>query len=52
MLEDGTDRVDPLSFDFPAWGDGGSAGHLGLSDALFLVDVRRLGVSATAFAAG
>jgi hypothetical protein len=36
MLADGTDRVDPLSFDFPAWGDAGSAGHLGLSDALFL----------------
>ncbi len=36
MLEDGDDRVDPLSFDFPAWGGTGSAGHLGLSDALFL----------------
>lgn len=36
MLEDGTERVDPLSFDLPAWGDGGSAGHLGLSDAIFL----------------
>jgi hypothetical protein len=36
LLEDGTDRVDPLSFDLPAWGDGGSAGHLGLSDAIFL----------------
>jgi hypothetical protein len=36
MLEDGTDRVDPLSFDLPAWGDAGSAGHLGLSDAIFL----------------
>ena len=36
MLEDGDDRVDPLSFDFPAWGGEGSAGHLGLSDALFL----------------
>jgi hypothetical protein len=36
MLEDGTDRVDPLSFDLPAWGDAGSAGHLGLSDAVFL----------------
>jgi hypothetical protein len=36
MLQDGTDRVDPLSFDLPAWGDGGSAGHLGLSDAVFL----------------
>jgi hypothetical protein len=36
MLENGTDRVDPLSFDLPAWGGGGSAGHLGLSDAVFL----------------
>ena len=36
MLEDGTDRVDALSFDLPAWGDSGSAGHLGLSDAAFL----------------
>ncbi len=36
LLEGGTDRVDALSFDFPAWGDRGSAGHLGLSDALFL----------------
>ncbi len=36
MLEDGDERVDPLSFDLPAWGGGGSAGHLGLSDAIFL----------------
>jgi hypothetical protein len=36
MLEDGTERVDPLRFDLPAWGDGGSAGDLGLSDAVFL----------------
>jgi len=36
LVEDGTDRVDPLSFDLPAWGDAGSAGHLGLSDAIFL----------------
>ncbi|CAN5280259.1 hypothetical protein BH20ACT16_BH20ACT16_12630 [soil metagenome] len=36
MLEDGTQRVDPLSFDLPAWGGGASAGHLGLSDAVFL----------------
>ena len=36
LLDGGTDRVDPLSFDLPAWGDSGSAGHLGLSDALFL----------------
>lgn len=36
LFADGTDRVDPLSFDLPAWGGAGSAGHLGLSDALFL----------------
>jgi hypothetical protein len=36
MLARGTGRVDPLSFDFPAWGDAGSAAHLGLSDALFV----------------
>ncbi len=36
MLDDGTARVDALSFDLPAWGDAGSAGHLGLSDAFFL----------------
>jgi hypothetical protein len=36
LLKDGTGSVDPLSFDLPAWGDMGSAGHLGLSDALFL----------------
>jgi hypothetical protein len=36
LLKDGTDSVDPLSFDLPAWGHMGSAGHLGLSDALFL----------------
>jgi hypothetical protein len=36
LLAGGTGRVDPLSFDLPAWGDSGSAGHLGLSDALFL----------------
>lgn len=36
LLEDGTDRVDALSFDLPAWGDAGSAGHLGVSDAVFL----------------
>lgn len=35
LLENGTDAIDPLSFDLPAWGDMGSAGHLGLSDALF-----------------
>jgi hypothetical protein len=36
LLEGGTDAIDPLSFDMPAWGHMGSAGHLGLSDALFL----------------
>jgi hypothetical protein len=36
MVAGGADRVDPLSFDFPAWGGAGSAGHLGLSDALFV----------------
>jgi hypothetical protein len=36
MLDDGTARVDALSFDLPAWGHAGSAGHLGLSDAFFL----------------
>jgi hypothetical protein len=36
MLDDGTARVDALSFDLPAWGGAGSAGHLGFSDAFFL----------------
>lgn len=36
LLDDGTDRVDALSFDLPAWGDAGSAGHLGFSDAFFV----------------
>lgn len=36
LLENGADTVDPLSFDLPAWGEMDSAGHLGLSDALFL----------------
>ena len=36
LLEDGTGRVDALSFDLPAWGDAASAGHLGFSDAFFL----------------
>jgi len=36
LLAQDTPRVDPLSFDLPAWGDAGSAGHLGLSDAVFL----------------
>jgi hypothetical protein len=34
MTDTGT--ADTLSFDLPAWGHSGSAGHLGLSDALFL----------------
>ncbi len=36
LLENGTEIVDPLSFDLPAWGGMGSAGHLGVSDAFFL----------------
>ena len=36
LLAGGTQRVDALSFDLPAWGHAGSAGHLGLSDAVFL----------------
>jgi hypothetical protein len=36
LLESGTDSSDPLTFDMPAWGHMGSAGNLGLSDALFL----------------
>ena len=36
LIASGTDRVDALSFDFPAWGGAGSAGHVGLSDAVFL----------------
>ena len=36
LLAGGTERVDALSFDLPAWGDTGAAGHLGLSDAVFL----------------
>jgi hypothetical protein len=36
LLESATDSADPLTFDLPAWGDMGSAAHLGLSDALFL----------------
>jgi hypothetical protein len=35
LVEHGTDSADPLSFDLPAWGHAGSAGHLGFSDALF-----------------
>jgi hypothetical protein len=36
LIADGTPSADPLSFDLPAWGSMGSAGHLGLSDAVFL----------------
>jgi hypothetical protein len=36
LIADGTSSADPLSFDLPAWGSMGSAGHLGLSDAVFL----------------
>ena len=36
LLDEGTGRVDALSFDLPAWGDAGSAGHLGFSDAFFV----------------
>jgi hypothetical protein len=36
LLEGGTQAGDPLSFDVPAWGERGSAGHVGLVDALFL----------------
>ena len=36
LLAEGTPRVDPLSFDLPAWGGADSAGHLGVSDAVFL----------------
>ncbi|MBW3653418.1 MAG: hypothetical protein KY433_07465 [Actinobacteria bacterium] len=36
VIPEFADRVDALSFDFPAWGGAGSAGHLGLSDAVFL----------------
>jgi hypothetical protein len=35
LVDAGRDPVDVLSFDFPAWG-GGSAGGLGLTDAIFL----------------
>jgi hypothetical protein len=35
LVESGRDPVDVLSFDLPAWG-GGSAGGLGLTDAIFL----------------
>jgi hypothetical protein len=36
MFAGGTAIDDPLSFDLPAWGGALSAGHLGLSDAVFL----------------
>jgi hypothetical protein len=36
LLESGAESSDALSFDMPAWGDMGSAGHLGVSDAVFL----------------
>lgn len=36
LLESGPESADALSFDLPAWGDAGSAGHLGVSDAVFL----------------
>jgi hypothetical protein len=36
LLEEGLDHSDPLSFDLPAWGDTGTAGQLGVSDAYFL----------------
>jgi hypothetical protein len=36
LIAGGTATDDPLSFDLPAWGGGPSAGHLGLSDAVFL----------------
>lgn len=36
LVESGIDSTDPLTLDMPAWGHAGSAGHLGLSDVLFL----------------
>ena len=36
LLESGSKSADALSFDLPAWGHAGSAGHLGVSDAVFL----------------
>jgi hypothetical protein len=36
LLSGDTATGDPLSFDLPAWGAAGSAGHLGLSDAVFV----------------
>lgn len=37
LFEAPADRVDALSFDLPTWGDGGSAGRLGLADTVFIV---------------
>ncbi len=36
LLENDPKSSDPLSFDLPAWGDQGTAGQLGVSDAVFL----------------
>jgi hypothetical protein len=36
LLASGARPADPLSFDLPAWGGHGSAGHLGVSDAVFV----------------
>lgn len=36
LLAAGAPAADALSFDLPAWGATGSAGHLGVSDAVFL----------------
>lgn len=36
LLENGPESADALSFDMPAWGHAGSAGQLGVSDAVFL----------------
>jgi len=36
LLAGGTGASDPLSFDLPAWGDAGSAGHVGATDAVFV----------------
>lgn len=36
LLAEPGDRVDALAFDLPAWGASGTAGSLGVSDAVFL----------------
>ena len=36
LLESGPESSDALSFDIPAWGHMGSAGQLGVSDAVFI----------------